>query len=179
MKEFHVEDDNLFIESEDDKGNPVIEVMPMLAIASRMEILGLDDPGVAIQVLKAEHDLVKGDEPYNELLEAIATSCDNESIRLKTLGKLPIDQCPDTRETFELKEYLKANHAVSIEQHREVARKELAPAEPIEQDAEPMGPGPFPPQPGPDWIDPVGKELVLTPRLEGLVLDLTHTPTKE
>lgn len=178
MDNYRVEDDQLIIESVDENGNLLISLMPMLAIASRMELLGIDDPGVAVEVLKAEHLLADDDRPYKELLDAVATSSVNEEVRSSTLSRLPIDLGPDNRDNFELKEYLRQHHRGTIDQQREVARMELAPRNPAPAPPAPKTEEHFPPKPDAVWIDPVGKELVLTPKLEGLVLDLDHTHTQ-
>lgn len=54
-------------------GGMGLQTISMDVLASRMALLGVDDPGLALAALAAEIDVEGGKEPYTPLVSAIAT----------------------------------------------------------------------------------------------------------
>ena len=107
-----------------------IHQIPLGALAVRMELLGLDDPGTALSVVLAEMGLTEEENPYLPVYAAISAREDPAPARAEAIDALPVEAGPDTREESELKEFLRGDDMVeAFHGVRERFRKDITPLE--------------------------------------------------
>lgn len=129
--EFQYENEHLFVpypvEPIDGSPGQGIHVIPIESIASRMELLGIDDPGVALEVLRAEPHAGEY-YPYEELMSRCDKTRSHNQVdeeRQLTLDRLPIEVSADTERYYELKEFLRNDLSELITEKREEIRGQL------------------------------------------------------
>lgn len=98
------------------------------AIAARMELLGIDDPGVAYEIIRAEEFAVH-ENPYQELMDRCHTCAHTpdevEHERILTLNRLPVEIKADAPIDHGLKEFIREGLGPIIELYRAVAHQAL------------------------------------------------------
>lgn len=130
METFEVTDDHIHIIHADDPDNKVIESIPLMALAVRMEMLDTDDPGVALELIRAEFDAPE--DPYGHMMGVLAEAKEQSNTepvlnpaRMMALSILPVEVKAPTQADSAVKDHLRVELIDTINELREEARKEL------------------------------------------------------
>lgn len=124
---YSIDKDNVLIQDENDQGNPTIEVISLLAIAARMELLGIDDPGAALDVARGEQNLTSEDNIYQDVFLTMARREDPIKCRTEAFDKLPVSCGPDNLAMSQLKHQLSTQWMPRIDALRAQAREDMFP----------------------------------------------------
>lgn len=131
MSNYRIEDGHLIQETQAPDGGVNIEMIPLGAFASRMALLGLNDPGAALDVIRAERDL-DGENPYTQIYEQIFRGNSNPVRQQEqALSEFPIPMGCDNRETAEVKQMLSDEFGDALQEAKKAFIQEHLPTKEI------------------------------------------------
>lgn len=132
MENIEVSHGNINITNDSDPMNKVVEVVPLLGLAVRMELLGTDDPGIALEYIRAEFD--SPDDPYGAVMEKLAQAQEEQELepdltpyRMRSLSILPVEHKASTQFDAGVKDYLRTELIDTINELRVEAHESLFP----------------------------------------------------
>ncbi|MFC7860686.1 hypothetical protein ACFQ9D_11950 [Arthrobacter koreensis] len=130
MSNFEIQGHQVLRHYMTDDGVQGVHQIPLAAVASRMELLGLPDPGAALDAILAETDLAPEENPYGPVYRAISRQECPEAAQAAALDTLPVVAGPDTQEVDTLKSALRSELSGPIGALQEEFRAGIAPLGP-------------------------------------------------
>lgn len=133
---YRIEGSQIVREYVTEDGGAGIHMIPLRALAYRMALLNLDDPGQALDVVLDEESLVPSNNPYAVVYQAMAEG-DPEPVEAfrEALDAMPTVARCDGRHEAEFKDYLRTEFGEQINAARWQFVAENT------KDATPLGPG--------------------------------------
>lgn len=132
MENIEVSHGNINITNDSDPANKIIEVVPLLALAVRMELLGTDDPGMALEYIRAEFETPE--DPYGAVMGKLARAQEEQDLepdltpyRMRSIEVLPVEHKAATKFDAEVKDFLRTELIGTINELRVEAHESLFP----------------------------------------------------